>query len=163
VPQGKPAPLKSLFSGIAKEEHPSPANRLGQAPCLPSAGWMRQMAKMAINYFPKSFAASKINSFSSRRRPKFHCLFSTSRLVVGLFPVCAFMANFRTADHLEVGQTTPYKRVLGTNPPTRRHYFPFPVTRPSILNSHSPRTNAPASPTFAVVATHRSGVVVMWS
>jgi hypothetical protein len=68
VPQGSLPPSKSLTNGNAEEKHPNPANRLGQAPCLPSAGWMRLMARMAINYFRKSFAARRINSFSSSKR-----------------------------------------------------------------------------------------------
>ena len=65
VPQGSLPPSKSLTNGNAEGKHPNPAKRLGQAPCLPSAGWMRRVARMAINYFRNTLAAWKITSLAS--------------------------------------------------------------------------------------------------
>jgi hypothetical protein len=53
-PQGSLPPSKPLSATFAEGQHPNPVSCIGQAPCLPSAGWMRLLANTATDYFHRT-------------------------------------------------------------------------------------------------------------
>jgi hypothetical protein len=55
-------------------------------------------AGMATNNFSQNADGLKEQFVHRMQTHEFHSTFSNPRLVVGLFPVSAFMANFRMAD-----------------------------------------------------------------
>jgi hypothetical protein len=72
--------LRSLFfCNIAEERHPIPVICIGQASCLPSAGWMRRVANIATNFFQRARGPQKQFGQPDSDRV-FHSLFPTSHL-----------------------------------------------------------------------------------
>jgi hypothetical protein len=56
-------------------------------------------AGMATNNFSQNADGPREQFVRREQTEEFHSLFYNPRLVVGLFSVSAFMANFRMADH----------------------------------------------------------------
>src|SRR6202041_3540428 len=74
------SPLKSIFSGNAEGKHPNPVNCIGQAPCLPSAGWMLCEAGMATDYFLSDVCGLRQPFVRCKESLEFNSLLTTSRL-----------------------------------------------------------------------------------
>ena len=79
-PQGSPLPRCLFLCDIAEGKHPIPVSCIGQAPCLPSVGWMRLPANTATDYFRSTGAAWRDNSANPIQGCVFHNLFPTSPL-----------------------------------------------------------------------------------